>query len=153
AVGLPVIRGRGFSSTESTAPGGPPVAIVDENLAKNLWPDGDALGQYIQYASANAPIAKSDSGHIGIGNDLSGNAASEEVIQIVGIVPATRHGLFEKNPAGEIYIPFARGFQNNISIFVRFRQFPQGSEAAAAELIRAAVRQTDPVLPILSLRT
>jgi putative ABC transport system permease protein len=153
AVGLPVIRGRGFGATESMAPGGPPVAIVDEILAKHLWPDGDVLGQSIQYASPNAPIAKSDSGHIGIGNDLSGEPGSEEVIQIVGIVPATRYGLFEKNPAGEIYIPFARGFQNNIFFLVRFRQFPQGGEAAAAELIRAAVRQTDPVLPILSLRT
>jgi predicted permease len=153
AVGLPVIRGRGFGASESMAPGGPPVAIVDEILAKHLWPDSDALGQSIQYASPNAPIAKSDSGHIGIGNDLSGEPGSEEVIQIVGIVPATRHGLFEKNPAGEIYIPFARGFQDNIFFVVRFRQFPQGGEAAAAELIRAAVRQTDPVLPILSLRT
>jgi putative ABC transport system permease protein len=153
AVGLPVIRGRGFGATESMAPGGPPVAIVDETLAKHLWPDSDALGQSIQYASPNAPIAKSDSGHIGIGNDLSGEPGSEEVIQIVGIVPATRYGLFEKNPAGEIYIPFARGFQDNIFFVVRFRQFPQGGEAAAAELIRAAVRHTDPVLPILSLRT
>jgi predicted permease len=153
AAGLPVIRGRGFGSTESMAPGGPPVAIVDEILAKLLWPDNDALGQSIQYASPNAPIAKSDSGHIGIGNDLSGESGSAEAIQIVGIVPATRYGLFEKNPAGEIYIPFGRGFQNNIFFLVRFRQFPQGGEAAAAELIRAAVRQTDPVLPILSLRT
>ena len=153
AVGLPVRSGRGFSSTESIAPGGPSVAIVDETLAKHLWPDGDALGQSIQYANPNAPIAKSDSGHIGIGNDLSGEPASEQVIQIVGIVPATRYGLFEKNPAGEIYIPFARGFQNNIFFLVRFRQFPQGGEAAAAEMIRETVRQTDPVLPILSLRT
>jgi predicted permease len=153
AVGLPVIRGRGFRSTESIAPGGPPVAIVDETLAKHLWPDGDALGQSLQYASPNAPIAKSDSGHIGIGNDLSGEPGSGEAIQIVGIVPATRYGLFEKNPAGEIYIPFAHGFQNNIFFLIRFRQFPQGGETAAAELIRAAVRQTDPVLPILSLRS
>jgi predicted permease len=153
AAGLPIIRGRGFDSIESTAPGSPPVAVVDEILAKHLWPDGNALGQSIQYARANAPAAKSDSGHIGIGNDLSGEPGSGESIQIVGIVPATRYGLFEKNPAGEIYIPFARGFQNNIFFLVRFRQFPQDSEAAAAELIRAAVRATDPVLPILSLRT
>jgi ABC-type antimicrobial peptide transport system permease subunit len=95
----------------------------------------------------------SDSGHIGIGNDMSGEPGSGQVIQIVGIVPATRYGLFQKNPAGEIYIPFAHGFQNNIFFLVRFRQFPQGGEAAAAELIRATVRQTDPVLPILSLRS
>jgi hypothetical protein len=153
AAGLPIIRGRGFGSLESIAAGGPPVAIVDETLAKHLWPDGEALGQFIQYASPNVPVATTDSGHIGIGNDMSGEPGSGQAIQIVGIVPATRYGLFQKNPAGEIYIPFARGFQNNIFFLVRFRQFPQGGEAAAAELIRAAVRQTDPVLPILSLRS
>jgi putative ABC transport system permease protein len=153
AAGLPFNRGRGFGATDSMAPGGPPVAVVDEILAKHLWPDGGALGQYIQYARPNAPLARSDSGHIGIGNDLSGEPGSEETIQIVGIVPAVRHGLFEKNPAGEIYIPFGRGFQNNVFFLVRFRQFPQGGETAAAELIRTAMRQTDPALPILSLRT
>ena len=34
---------------ETTQPG-PEVAIIDEALAKKLWPDGDALGQRIQYA-------------------------------------------------------------------------------------------------------
>ncbi len=153
AVGLPLIRGRGFSSSESTSSDSPPVAIVDEILAEKLWPGGDAIGQYIQYASSNARIAESDSGHIGMGLDLSGEKDSGEAIQVVGIVRAIRHGLFEKSPAGEIYVPFARGFQNDVSFFVRFRQFPQGSEAVAADLIRAAIRQTDPVLPILSLRT
>src|SRR5262249_2077713 len=153
AAGLPIIPGGGFGSLESTAAGGPAVAIVDETLAKHLWPDGEALGQFIQYASPNAPVATTDSGHIGIGNDMSGEPGSGQAIQIVGIVPATRYGLFQKNPAGEIYIPFARGFQNNIFFLVRFRQYPQDAEAAAAELIRAAVRQTDPVLPILSLRS
>jgi predicted permease len=151
--GLPIVRGRGFSFAESTAPDGAPVAIIDETLARHLWPDGDALGQYVQYADANAPVAKSDPGHIGVANDLSGDPGAGEVMQIVGIVPATRYGLFQNNPAGEIYIPFARGFQSNISFYVRFRQYPRGGEAAAAELIRTAVRQTDPVLPILSLRT
>src|SRR5439155_15930406 len=53
-VGLPVTRGRGFTETEATQPG-PKVAIIDEVLAKKLWPDGDALGQRIQYAGGSAP--------------------------------------------------------------------------------------------------
>src|SRR4029077_3061225 len=43
-VGLPVIRGREFNEAETTQPG-PKVAVIDEVLAKKLWPDGDALGQ------------------------------------------------------------------------------------------------------------
>src|SRR5213593_2880095 len=48
-VGLPVVRGRAFTEAEATQPG-PKVAIIDEVLAKKLWPEGDALGQRIQYA-------------------------------------------------------------------------------------------------------
>src|SRR5216110_40431 len=52
-VGLPVLRGRAFTEAEATQPG-PSVAIIDEPLAKKLWPDGDAIGQRVQYAGENA---------------------------------------------------------------------------------------------------
>src|SRR5438046_10483161 len=48
-VGLPVTRGRTFTEAEATQPGRN-VAIIDEVLAKKLWPDGDAVGQRIQDA-------------------------------------------------------------------------------------------------------
>jgi hypothetical protein len=53
-VGLPVLRGRAFTEAEATQPG-PSVAIIDEPLAKKLWPDGDAIGQRVQYAAENTP--------------------------------------------------------------------------------------------------
>src|SRR5262245_17290706 len=152
-VGLPIQRGRGFSAGESIDPGSPAVTIVDDILAKKLWPGEDALGRYIQYASRNAPVAESDSGHVGLSNDVYEDVSPEERIQIVGIVPARRYALFETNPAGEVYVPFARGFQSNVFYFVRFGQLARAGETAAAELIRRTVRETDPVLPILSLRT
>src|SRR5207248_3326982 len=71
-----------------------------------------------------------------------------------GIVPATRHALFEtEEPVGGIYLPFARGFQSDISYFVRFRSLAPGSEATAADLLRRAVRDVDPSIPIISLQT
>ena len=48
-VGLPILRGRAFSAGEATQSEGMAVAVIDETLAKNLWPDGDALGQHLQY--------------------------------------------------------------------------------------------------------
>src|SRR5207244_11079007 len=90
-VGLSVIRGRAFTEAEATRPG-PKVAIIDEALAKKLWPNGDALGQRIQYAGESAPMAKRDGGaHIGGSADLSDKKKQEEAIEIVGIVPTTRH--------------------------------------------------------------
>src|ERR1700730_11531873 len=140
-VGLPVTRGRAFSEAEATQPG-PKVAIIDEVLAKKLWPDGDAVGQRIQYADQKG----------GTSADL--NSGEKERMEIIGIVPATRHALFEtEEPVGGIYLPFARGFQSDISYFVRFHSLAPGSEAVAADLLRRAVRDVDPAIPIISLRT
>src|SRR5213082_1976064 len=112
-VGLPVLRGRAFTEAEATQPG-PSVAIIDEPLAKKLWPDGDALGQRVQYAGEKEH--------------------QDETIEIIGIVPVTRHDLFaSEEPDGSIYVPFARGFQSNISFFVRFRSLTPGTEAITAD--------------------
>jgi predicted permease len=151
-VGLPVVVGRGFTEAEATEPG-PKVAVIDEVLAKKLWPDGDALGQRIQYAAANAPSPERGSAHVGRSADLNGSEKGDDTIEIVGIVPATRHALFEKEPIGGIYLPFARGFQSDTSFFVRFHSLSPGKETATADLIRRTVRDVDPSLPILSLRT
>jgi len=152
-VGLPVVRGRAFTESETTQPG-TKVAVIDEVLAKKLWPDGEALGQRIQYAGRNAPSAQGDGGgHIGSSKDASEEEKQGGTIEIVGIVPATRHALFEKEPAGGIYLPFARGFQSDISFFVRFHSLAPGNEAVTADLLRRAVRDVDPSIPVLSLRT
>jgi predicted permease len=153
-VGLTILRGRAFTEAEATQSSGPAVAIIDDVLAKKLWPDGDALGQRIQFASDKAPRAKgSGSGNFGMNEDLSGEIKPGETIEIVGIVPATRHQLFDKNPSGAIYVPFGRGFQSNISFFVRFASLPVGREAATADLLRRTVRDVDAAIPILSLKT
>jgi predicted permease len=152
-VGLPVIRGRAFTEAEAIQPG-PKVAIIDEVLAKKLWPDGDALGQRIQYASANAPSAQDGGGgHFGSSADVSEEGKQGEMIEVVGIVPATRHALFEKEASGGIYLPFARGFQSDVSFIVRFHSLPPGNESTTADLLRRTVRDLDPAIPIISLRT
>src|SRR5213080_873816 len=152
-VGLPVVRGRAFTEAEATQPG-PKVAIIDEVLAKQLWPDADALGQRIQYATANTPSAQSDGGgHVGGSADLNEGQKQQETIEIVGIVPSTRIALFEKELAGGIYLPFARGFQSDVFFFVRFHSLPSGRESTTVDLLRRTVRDLDPSIPILSLRT
>jgi putative ABC transport system permease protein len=152
-VGLPVIRGRAFTEAEATQPG-PKVAIIDEVLAKKLWPNGDALGQRVQYARDNAPVAgQSGSAAVGMNANLGEDKKNDETIEIVGIVPASRHQLFEKDPSGAIYLPFARGFQSDINFLVRFHPLVRRNEAATADLLRRTVHEVDPAIPILSLKT
>jgi predicted permease len=143
-VGLPLLRGRTFSEAEATQPSGPAVAVIDEVLAKKLWPDGDALGQRIQFPLRDgvAPEAVAKS---------SGEIRPGEPIEIIGIVPASRNRLFEREPLGSLYLPFSRGFQNDVFLFVKFASL--GSESATADLLRRTVQSVDPLLPVLELRT
>jgi predicted permease len=145
SVGLPLLRGRAFTEAEATQSGGPPVAIIDEELAKKLWPDGDALGQTIQFPVLDIPTAPSavDTGEIKRG----------AAIEVIGIVPTTRNRLLSSRIDGSIYLPFARGFQNNVFFFVRFASLPTGQEAATADLLRRTVQSVDPVLPVFELRS
>jgi ABC-type antimicrobial peptide transport system permease subunit len=68
-------------------------------------------------------------------------------------VPYTRHDLFEKDPGGTLYLPFAGGFQSNVFFQVRFAPTAGRDIGATANLIRRAAREVDPAVPILSLKT
>jgi ABC-type antimicrobial peptide transport system permease subunit len=90
---------------------------------------------------------------MGMSEDLSGEIKPGETIEIVGIVPSTRHALFEKERPGAIYLPFARGFQSNVSFFVRFRSLPKGSESNTTDLLRRTVRDVDASIPLISVKS
>ncbi len=151
-VGIRPLRGRVFNNAEAMHEEKARVAIIDDVLARKLWPEGDALGQQIQFASSDTPRAKdSDDG----GSGVSGRGAGAEnaPFEVVGIVPHTRGTLFEKDPRGAVYLPFAGGFQSNVFFHVRFASGAGRDAVAAADLLRRTVRGADPMLPILTLRT
>src|SRR5437588_4659425 len=152
-VGLPILRGRVFSAGEASQSEGPAVAVIDETLAKKLWPDGDALGQRLQYADDNAPRAKGDGGdNMGISQDGKGNIKTGEAVEVIGIVPSTRGALFERQPRGSIYVPFARGFQTAAYFFVQSPSLRKENAAEMSDAVRRAVRKIDPTLPVISLK-
>jgi predicted permease len=139
-VGLPLLRGRVFNATEAMHQTAPTVAIVDEVLAKKLWPEGNALGQRIQFAENDLSTAK-------------GGETAKAQIEIVGIVPYARDHLFDQDPGGTLYLPFAEGFQSNVFFHIRFAPGAGSGAAATTDLIRRTAREVDPAVPILSLKT
>jgi predicted permease len=148
-MGIRLLRGRAFNVAEAMHESTPKVAIIDEVLAKKLWPDGDALGQEIQFAAKNAPRA--GGGGVGTTAETKGEAITQ--IEIVGVVPYTRNSLFEKDPRGAIYLPFAGGFQSNVHFHIKFAPGARRDAVATADLIRRTVREVDGALPILTLKT
>jgi predicted permease len=144
-VGLPLLRGRSFTAAEAMQPGGPAVAIIDDVLAKKLWPNGDALGQRIQFPiDRTEPPEKPDT--------ESAEIKRGEAMEIIGIVPATRSRLFENPPPGALYLPFSRGFRSDVFFFVKLAS-SSGHETVSADRLRRAVQNVDPALPLLEVRT
>ena len=153
-LGLPIRRGRAFTRLEAETPGAPAVAIVDEALARKLWPDGDALGQRIQWADANAPKAAGGGGNMGgVSNDVDKSAADASSLEIVGIVPTTRWSLFDKEGGGQIYVPFAQGFQSNAFLQVRTAPRAPAADAALFALVHRELRAAAPGVPVFAVKT
>ena len=152
AVGIPLLRGRPFNAAEAMHRTSGTVAIIDDVLAKKLWPDGDALGQQIQFVTKDAPRQRGDGNSDG-GSFSQGAGEARTQLEVIGIVPYARTSLFEKDAPGTVYVPFASGFQSNVFFHLRFAPGAIRDEAATANLIRRTLREVDTTLPVLSLKT
>src|SRR5260221_13586875 len=82
---IPVVRGRGFEARDGA--GAPPVAIVNEALARKAWPGGNALGADIEVQSFDR---------------------RRETRQVVGVLRDTRSSGSDLKARAEIYLPFAQ---------------------------------------------
>lgn len=131
AMGVPLINGRTFSEIESYAEDAPRVAILDEALARKLWPEGGAIGQRVEFVRSR---------------DGAGPRASMEV---VGIVASTRRQLFETELPGAVYVPFAQGAMGNVHFHVR----PAAARPDLDDEVRNEIRAAVPNLPLFSSRT
>ena len=87
---IPVKRGRTFNDRDEK--NGPPVAIINETLAKGFWKDGaDPLNDRLI-----------------IGRGAMREFASEQPRQIVGIVADIRDGGLNSDPGPIMYVPQAQ---------------------------------------------
>ena len=118
---IPVIRGRNFAATEPER-----VAIVDENMARTYWPNGDALGERV---SINAP----------------GGGGEVEWSTVIGVVPAVKHAsLAEEANTATIYWPY-RQRPEPVGVFTLRTSLPPERLTQSA---RAAVLRIDPELAL-----
>ena len=154
AVGLPLLRGRTFTPAEAESFGAPAVAIIDEALARKLWPEGDALGQHIQFAERDAPKASDDGGKkSGVSESVAARASDPKSVEVVGIVRNTRWDLFSDHQNGTVYVPFAQGYQGNVFFHIRTAPRAPGADAAALDTIRRELRTAAPGAPLLGTKT
>lgn len=86
---IPIVRGRAFDDRDSAA--GPPVALINQAMAKRYWPEGDPLNDKMW-----------------IGKGVMAELATEQPRQIIGIVGDLRDGGLNRDPRPVMYVPNAQ---------------------------------------------
>jgi predicted permease len=117
AIGIPIIAGRDFSPRDN--PTSQRVIVINETLARTLWPGQNPLGRVVIGAG---------------GNDH----------WVIGVVKDVRHVALEQSSGGEMYFSM-RQTQDfaSVNLVVRSRM----DESALGRSVRAALLPFDPGLP------
>ena len=123
-LGTPVLRGRTFNNTDVAD--GPPVAVVTQQLAHDLYGDKDPVGQLI--ASC-----------------VNGDPEKPAWRTVVGVVGDTRARGRATEPPRELYMPSAQ-WPTNFSMAYLIRGAVPVSTLTPA--IRRAVASVDPLLAL-----
>jgi predicted permease len=123
AMGIPIVSGRDFTDREMWHEGG--AVIINEALARLVWPHDDPLGRRIKHGAA------------------------QPWLTIVGIAGDVRQRRIDVEPYPQIYVPYADFKHTTMSIAVR----TAGDPVALAAPIRAVVERLDPNLPLFNVMT
>ena len=129
-LGIPLKRGREFTARDNTADS-PPVMMVNETLARRLWPE---------YPNGVNPIGL----HVKEAYDKALGW-----IEVVGVVADIHEGGLASDPVAEFYLPCA--MHPPLTAFVMLRT--QGDPMRFANTIRAQVLAVDRDQPVSDLKT
>lgn len=126
AMGIPLVAGRAFTDRDQT--GAPGVAIINEYLARQLFPDRNPLGEHLQEPGSNVPGST-----------------------VVGVVRNTSQMSYELPAKGEVYMPYQQ------FIFAVFMSTivvrTEGDPLALAATLQKQVWAVDPNQPVVKVET
>jgi putative ABC transport system permease protein len=129
---IPVREGRDFTAADRL--GAPGAIIVNRTLARQVWPDGDALGRRVL---------------------LGGGGADSVWRTVVGIVGDVRHRGLSAAPRPEMFLPYAQfpaGTGNAPpAMYVVLRA--AGDPDALSRSLGGAVTALDPDVPLAGVQT
>ena len=125
ALQVRITEGRAFDARDRE--GSPPVAIINETMAAQLWPGESAIGRQIVHRVSDK---------------------EERTMQIVGVAYPAKNGQISDTARNFIYVPLAQRFMSEVTFFVR----REGVESRIQDL-RAAVTAFDPNLPVIYTQT
>ena len=114
--GTRIVRGRGFAAEDRA--GAAPVVVVNEALAKGLWPNEDAIGKCIRVGADTAPCRS-----------------------VVGIAENVKFGAIGGDQPDLIFhLPIAQSGEHQGSLFLRVR----GNASTQSEAMRRDLQRVMP---------
>jgi putative ABC transport system permease protein len=132
ALGVKLLRGRDFTQEECENKDARRVAIIDEEMAKKLFPNEDAIGQHIRYTQPPKD---------GSPNDM----------EIVGVVSKHIHSVAGDTIIARLFVPLAQGYSGQIYMHVRLNTQDRHAVVAMMPTLRQTLREFDPDLPLLQM--
>ena len=130
AMRIPIVRGRTFTSGDRAD--APLVAVVNETMARKLYPGKNAVGGTLKLLNEQAPW-----------------------VTVVGVVKDVRSSGFLTDPPPTMYFPQAQAGRSafyvpsSMWLIVRTKSDPH----AVAGAVRSIVREIEPAAPIARVRT
>ena len=125
---IPLAAGRPFGAEDTET--SPPVAIVNQTMAKRFWPGREAIGQAFRF-----PVP---------GRDGEFTAP----LRIVGVARDSKYVTLGEQPIPFIYQPARQNYTPGMNLLVR----TEGEPSTVLPQLRREIVNMDPGLPIFNVR-
>src|SRR5579885_2106128 len=128
AMGIPLLRGRFFQERDNESV--PPVAIINETMARRMWPNEDPLGKRLAFGLSHRPRVA--------------GLPEPPWLTVVGVVGDVRHTSLAQPPEAELFTSYAQTPGASMVLVIRATAGP----LRFAPLLRRTVAALDKDLPV-----
>jgi putative ABC transport system permease protein len=124
--GIPLLQGRTFTEDETLAR--PRVAIVNDAMARRLWPGAEPLGQRIK---------------------PGGISTKDDWYTVIGVVGSVKYSGLHVDSELTLYYPYTQRSAGDLHFLIR----THGAPLALVDAVQREIWSVDPDLAIYSLRS
>jgi predicted permease len=121
---VPLLRGRTFADSDSET--APAVAIVNQTMAKRLWPNEDAIGKRFSLKGGSGPW-----------------------VQVVGVSTDGQYWFITPDPQPYFYLPLAQDYASLASVQAR----TTGPPESMISVVQREILHLSPEMPIIQAAT
>ena len=126
AMRIPLLEGRDFDEHDRAGLN-PEAVIVNETLARRLWPGGSALGKRMMLGRGDKP----------------------DVLEVIGVARDTKVRTLGEGPRNLMYVSVDQSYSGGMSLVAH----TSGERAGVVAGLRQAVKELDPRMPLYNVRT